>query len=488
MHPVKRLLGRRRLAHGSAARAHVQQGVCAGTSPENHQRLPLHLNVCWALAGNIVYAAFGWGMLMAIAKLGSAEQVGIYAIGLAAVGPVIALFNLDLRTIQATDAAKGFPFGIYLALRLAMTAAAFAVIVGLAQTSLYRTGDASVIIAAGIAAAVEALSDVIFGFFQQRERLDRIAISMILKAPLGTGAMILALLLTGSVVHGFLLVAVARAVILLGYDIPSVFAISRSAAATAPGRTAASAVRPIWDFRELRALVFLALPLGFSMLLLSLNMNIPRYFISHSLGKADLGVYCAMLYVMQIGVMFVISVSYSASPLLARYYAASRLRSYSLLLAKLVGMGLAIGAVAALAVDLFGYEILLFFYTADFAEHADVFTWVAIAFGIGYAAEFLGIGVYAARYFAIQLPLQLFAVAATTLGCSLLVPQYGLHGAVGAVMLSKAVQALGGLLVCTYAVVQAARRREAPLAGESALTASPSRSDLAVEFAESNPV
>ena len=480
MHALKRLLGRPQPHHDRPPRHESAREPVA-----EHPRLPLHVNFCWTLAGNVVYALCGWGMLMAIAKLGSAEQVGVYALGLAAVGPVIALFNLDLRTVQATDASKRFPFGVYLALRMATTSAALLLIAGMARTSLYRPGDAGVIVAAAVAAAVEALSDVLFGLFQQRERLDRIAISMIFKAPLGMGAMILAMLLTGSVVQGYLFVAITRAIVLVGYDIPSMLRIARGPAGQQSGPIWGRGMRPIWDARELGTLALLTLPLGLSTLLVSLNTNIPRYFVAHSLGNADLGIFCGMMYVMQIGVLLVVSVSYSASPLLARHYAAGRLRDFSLLLAKLVGIGLAIGAGSALLVELFGYEILLLLYTADFAEHADVFTWVAVAFAMGYAAEYLGIGMVSARYFAIQLPLQLLAAGTTTLGCLLFVPAYGLHGAAGAILLSKSVQALGGLCVCVYAVVRAARKRPAsrPVAVEEL-----AESRIAVELDESNTV
>ena len=62
------------------------------------------MNVLWALIGNVGYTAFQWGILICIAKLGSAADVGKFALGLAVTAPVITLANLHLRVLEATDA------------------------------------------------------------------------------------------------------------------------------------------------------------------------------------------------------------------------------------------------------------------------------------------------------------------------------------------------------------------------------------------------
>jgi O-antigen/teichoic acid export membrane protein len=264
-----------------------------------------------------------------------------------------------------------------------------------------------------------------------------------------------------------LLVAATRTVVLVGYDLPSVLWVLRAAAAVEPGR-ARDAPRPVWDLRAVRTLALLALPLGLSTFLYALNVNIPRYFIKDTLGKTELGVYAAMMYIMQVGGMCIASMSYSVSPRLARVYAAGNLRGYCLLLLKMVAIGVALGAAAVATVLLFGRELLLILYTAEFAEYADVFVWAAIACGIGYVADFLGVGMIAARYFAIQMPLECLVLSATTAGCFLFMPAHGLAGAVGAIVLSSAVQAAGGLAVCVYAVVRGRRKEVLAPAAEAA--------------------
>jgi len=88
----------------------------AGERPGNDQRrkpkaLSLPRNVTWSAVGNVTYAATQWGMLIILAKLGTPEMVGQYALGLAVTGPVFMLANLQLRVIQATDTRESHTFG-----------------------------------------------------------------------------------------------------------------------------------------------------------------------------------------------------------------------------------------------------------------------------------------------------------------------------------------------------------------------------------------
>jgi len=60
----------------------------------------LQRNVIWALVGNVGYTVFQWGILVCIAKLGNASDVGAFALGLAVTAPIITLANLHLRVLE----------------------------------------------------------------------------------------------------------------------------------------------------------------------------------------------------------------------------------------------------------------------------------------------------------------------------------------------------------------------------------------------------
>src|SRR5215203_1463425 len=95
-----------------------------------YRPLTLRRNFSWSFAGNVLYAAAQWGMLAILAKMGSPEMVGQFALGLAVTAPVIMFTNLNLEAVQATDARHQYRFGDYLALRLVGSTLALVVILG----------------------------------------------------------------------------------------------------------------------------------------------------------------------------------------------------------------------------------------------------------------------------------------------------------------------------------------------------------------------
>src|ERR1700722_789398 len=99
----------------------VHHSVTDSRPPALGGGFSLRTNFSWTLAGNLVYAGCQWGMLVVLAKLGSPQLVGQFALGLAVTAPVIMLSNLQLRGVLATDAREEHTFSDYLELRLVTT-------------------------------------------------------------------------------------------------------------------------------------------------------------------------------------------------------------------------------------------------------------------------------------------------------------------------------------------------------------------------------
>jgi O-antigen/teichoic acid export membrane protein len=285
--------------------------------------LSLRRNFAWAFSGNLFYAASQWGILTALAKLGSPAMVGQFALGLAVTAPVIIFSNLQLRGIQATDAKREYLFGDYLALRLLTTVLALGILFFLVGLSKYDQATVYVILGVAVAKAVESLSDIYYGLMQQHERMDCIALSLILRGGLSLVAMVAGVYYTGALLWGVVGMGVSWAVVLLFIDLPNAARINRYSANTAHlGTTAATrTLLPRWHLQTHWRLVNLALPLGGVMLLLSLNTNIPRYLIEYYLGDEQLGFFSAIAYLIVAGNTVVGALGQSASPRLARYFA-----------------------------------------------------------------------------------------------------------------------------------------------------------------------
>lgn len=413
--------------------------------------LSLRINFSWTLAGHIVYAGCQWSMLIALARLGSMDMVGRFALGLAVTAPIVMFCNLQLRSVQATDALFKRPFGDYLGLRIVTTLVAFGAIVLVAAVAGYAREGVMVIIALGAAKSFEAISDIFYGLQQQNERMDRMAVSLMLRGVLSLAALTLVVYLTGSVFWGCVSIAAVWALVLITYDTYCAKLILQEAAE--PG-VEHIRVRPNWDRRRLGSLALLALPLGIAMLLISLNANIPRYIIERYLGEAQLGIFAAMTYMMVAGVTVVSALANSAVPRLAKLYASGNASAFASLLIKLSAFGALTGGLGV-TIAVFGGEWLLnALYGPECARYSEVFVLVAIASIASLTQWFLSNGMTAARYFRVQVPLYA-SVTAITIGCCMwLIPAYGLLGAGAALVIAETVLAAATLCIDVWAVVK----------------------------------
>jgi O-antigen/teichoic acid export membrane protein len=275
--------------------------------------------------------------------------------------------TLRLRDVQATDSKQEYSFGDYFALRLITTVLAFLAVIGIVFVSGYTGETALVILATAASKSVEAISDAFYGLFMQQERLDRIAKSMIIKGPLSLLGLGLGFYLTGSVFWGVVGLTLARAIMTVGYDIrnatltlnPSSNLFSHIIPKDFPG--------PRWNRAILTRLAWLTLPLGFVTMLISFNGNIPRYFIEGSLGSYQLGIFAAITAFQKAAPTIVQALGRSASPRLAKYYAANNVKAFRKLTLQLAGIGALMGVGGVLVAFVAGRPLLTLFFGPEYA-------------------------------------------------------------------------------------------------------------------------
>ncbi len=419
-------------------------------SPPSAPALPvLTGNFIWTLAGNLIYALCQWLVLVSFAKLGSAEMVGQYALGLAITAPVFQFCGLQLRAVQVTDARNRYTFSEFAGMRLMTTAAGMVLVVALAFSDRHRAQTALVVVLVGVCKAIESVSDLCMGLFQKNERMDRVATSLILKGVVSVVAVSIALRLAGGAAAAAGMLVIAWALACAGYDL-------RQAVATLGGHF--RAVLPRINKKVARHLFVLTLPLGFVMMLMSLNANLPRYFLARYSGEASVGVFSALMYCIVAGGMVMGALGQAASPRLAKFYCADDLWGFCVLTAKLAAFGAATGIAGLVAVKIAGVWILTILYRPEYALHADAFFWLMAAGAIMNVSGILGVAVTAMQAFRQQVWIHI-GCAATGLGASfLLVPSMGILGAAFSVLILSVVGLVGfalllGFMVANHKVV-----------------------------------
>jgi len=402
-------------------------------------RLSLRRNFAWMLAGNVIFAAAQWAMLIALTKVGSPEMVGQFAIALAIGNPILLLTNLHLRSVQTTDARGEFIFQEYFQLRMVTTALAMVLILVWAVLSGFRTETASIIVAVGIAKGIEAISDILHGVFQAKERIDFIAVSLAWRGVLSLLAFIMTMHWTQSLLCGVISTAVVALVMLLRFDLPRCRGLMASLRST-------SAVSG-WDRARLWGLAWLALPLGLGQMLRGLEISIPRYLIESRFGERELGLFAAIAYLTVAGAQVINALGQSASARLAQQYAAGDAAAFRRLLGRLLALGGTIGCGGFLVSLFAGRALLNFFYTTDYARHTSLLCWMMAAAGVTYAYVFLGTALNAMRLYRPRLALHALTIPTLLASCAILVPWHGLRGVAEAICFSELVAASAYLML-----------------------------------------
>ena len=405
----------------------------------------LSRNLSWSLTGNATYVAAQWAMLVVLAKIGTPQMVGQFALGLAITAPIMMFSNLELRAVQATDAIHRYRFGDYLVLRLIATTLALVAILGIVYVMGYQGETALVILVVGLAKAFESISDLFYGLFLQHEYVDRMAKSMLIKSFLSLAGFSLGVYLTGSVVGGACGLAFVWALLLFAYDVRNGVRIVRARHRASPSLNTEPR-----QLGRLRELAWLALPLGIVGMLVNLYPNIPRYFVEGYLGEGKLGIFATMSYTVVAGIKLVDSLAQAVGPRLAGHHAAGNEAHFRRVLFKAAGLGLLLGAAGALTALFAGSEILTLFYGREYAAYQGAFLWLALAGGIECVTSFQYWTITAARRFVIQIPLFALVVCAGAAACFWLVPTAGLRGAAIACVVAAIVRFCGGLAIIMH--------------------------------------
>jgi O-antigen/teichoic acid export membrane protein len=232
-----------------------------------------------------VYRACQWGVLIALAQLGSRAMLGQYALALAIATPVFALMSLNGRAVQASDAAHDYSFRIYLSLRLLTTLLALAIIAITATRWSLSDVELRVVLVVALAKATDAIADCFNGRLQQSEAFGAVAAAVITNGILTLAAGTVLLVWTGSV-----------AWLAVGSVLASVISLAVAAhAATRLDDTRRGGDGAVRDIRKrVGSLMRLMLPLGVTAGLGAVVPNIPLYFVRHNLGAQEVGVDAAM--------------------------------------------------------------------------------------------------------------------------------------------------------------------------------------------------
>jgi O-antigen/teichoic acid export membrane protein len=402
----------------------------------------------WTLSGNVIYSVCQWAFLIVLAKLGTAEDVGGYALGLAITSPILTFANFQGRNLVASDIRDRYSFGEYLSFRIFSLTVALAAVVTIALWTRSSWTAAAVTCLLGVSQAFDWTSETYFGLMQKHDRLDRVAQSLILKGPLCLALLSAAMYATRDLVWAALSLVAGRGLVLWLFDSK----ISRRMAGPA---------RLMWKRTVLAGLLRNAFPLGVISALAAFNFNIPRYFIESDLSTRELGIFSAIASLVGAGNLVMSALANNSFVAIARASAISDRAQYRKLSLRLFGTAAVLGGAGVVVAMVAGDRILGMLFRPEYGGSAGVFTRLMMAGAMGYIFSGQGYALTAAGVLLPQIPVLLCSTATTALFSWWLVPLHGLDGAAEAWLLTSLVQ----LVLSSIVLARVRHNGGAPPAG-----------------------
>ncbi len=409
----------------------------------------LKKNFIYLFTGNLVYAICQWGMLVVYAKMGSPEVVGKFSLASAIVSPILMFTNLQLKAMQATEVANKYTLDDFMAVRVISIGVAF-VVTALVGLGCYRNdGILSVLAILVMAKGIEALNDVLYGYFQKHEGMGFIAQSMAIKGILSLAILACAFYFSKNLAISLLALFLVWFGRMLFFDFPWLTHFEMGKYIYHGVGEFCSRIMKVWTTRNMimREILKSGTYLGVALGLISLNSSVPRFIVNKFLGERELGFFSAIVYTSVAINVFVMSVGNATSPRLARLYFDGDKVGFLKVLFRNLEVVLAFGVLALLTVFFFGPQLLTIMYTREYAAYNPVFFLAVLAMTIFSVASMLGFSLIAIKSYAEQVPIFIAVLVANVALCYLLIPMVGLIGAVWGMVGSYLMQAILSIVV-----------------------------------------
>ena len=392
---------------------------------------PLHMvklrrSFTWSLVGNLGYNLTQFFLVIALARLGTSSMVGQFALAQAISAPIFLMVGLNLRAVRATDVKRVWSADQYGKLRFVLNVLSLLVTVGVGLIIGLRGTSLAVLVIIAMAKSAEATSQLMYGYFQIRQRLDLVSRSFLLRAGLGAAGFVSALVATGGLPEACLGMLAGWVLVYLVHDAPLERRLLRDDAAFADRVNQSATVAQ---------LARKAFPLGLDAGVTSLANNVPRYSIQAQLGTAALGTYAALAYLGQVATMLTGAMADALIGRLAIEADRRDVRAFKRSMTTLLVFGMGVSGVIILGAWAFGAQ-LIGLLLGDAYVDQPLLIWLVVAAAMTTLQRCLGRGLQATHRYTAVLAVDTVTLVVTLLTVPLLVSAWGTSGAGAGVALA----------------------------------------------------
>lgn len=386
----------------------------------------------WLLGGNIIFAFSQWLILTLIAKLCTARELGEYSYAMSIIAPVFMLTNLQLRPIFVADynSDKHYDYGSFFGLRFYSNVLGFILVI---LWGMFSHIDSIWIIAfVAFTKCLEGISDIIYGWYNALDKTELITRSLTAKAIFSVILLGAILSFSKSLIYGLIGIFIAYLVVMLVIDFKAINVKKQWL---------------VWQLQAAKQIIMYALPLGFTVMLVSLQTNLPRYFIEKYDSIENVGVFTVFGYFIVVGGIAINSVCQYLSPHYAQsWYEASKKHFFKLFYMSYVIAG-SFGLISFVLTYFWGAELLGLIYGDKFNHELATLNIIILSGIFIYLSVVNGYIMTSLKIIKVQVPMFLGLLAITFVSSFLLIPKYHLIGAAWVGLISSFSQFLIGLII-----------------------------------------
>lgn len=395
----------------------------------NSKSISLRKNFTWIFFANLFFSFSQWGILISIARFGNVEMVGQYTLGLAIISPIIMLTSLKTSTIYITDQTNKYSFKDYFSIRIVTSFITAIILFALLFIVDYDTTTMIVILLVVSYKIIESISDILYAPMQKEEHVNYVAISKIVKGALSLLLISTLLYLTGNLIIGLVGVVFVYFVALVFYDFRNALKFEF--------------VKFQFILPHFYNIVKISLPLGIVHMLISLNTNIPRYFVEYYFNAEILGYFAAISYMVVNNInIFTTALSRVVIPRFSKLLHNNKTNEVRKLLRKFEFIGIMLGVISIGFVFLFGESLLTIIYGSEYGNYTNIFKILILSTIFIFVSSFHSYFITSARYFNIQPLLGIIWVMSSTILGFVLIPKFGIEGVAYSVVLVSIIQLL----------------------------------------------
>lgn len=324
----------------------------------------------------MLVAISNWLQISLINKNSSLLIVGVFTLGLALSNPIIQFLNLQLRSLLIVEPKQVRNFNSYFTVRV--FTAILVLLIGVLVSNVI-TDDIShrkIIILIFLTYCIDSLIDIFNAYQHAHEKFNILAYSVGYRAIAAILGLSLGYYFFNSIIYGLCLAILLKTIVLLNdfFILENMHSVKVK----------------IFFNKEILNIVKKGFPLGLTLIIASLNVNMSKYFIEYHYGTEIQGAISTMSYLIAVGTLFISAMGQVFLPKLAKLYNSNKTISLKLMNFKYLGSTFLVGVSLIIFSFLWGESFLKIFFSENLIPYSYLFGFIMVSAQFIYLASAQG--------------------------------------------------------------------------------------------------